>query len=352
MTLHSRSLPSWIINHLRSLRRYFFGNPNYENKLSKELDFYRSCENVHDLPDIFHYWSNKYLVPKFKPFGFSNPQEFFCLYMKKSCLEDKNVICKFVSIGSGNCDFEIDLVGRLLDAEMDNFTLECLDINAEMLERGKVLAQKRNVLNFMRFSVSDINYWKPNQKYQGVIVNQALHHFVELELLFKKIHQVLHTKGYFIADDIIGRNGHMRWPEAYEVLSGLWKELPEKYKYNHQLKRVESEYENWDCSTEGFEGIRSQAILPLLIEHFHFDFFIAFANVIDVFVDRCFGHNFDPNKKWDCDFIDKVHAIDEKHIEDGILKPTHMMAAMTKTQFQPMKIYKHLSPNYCIRSSE
>ena len=63
----------------------------------------------------------------------------------------------------------------------------------------------------------------------------------------------------------------MRWPEAYGVLSELWKELPETYKYNHQLKRLEIEYENWDCSTEGFEGIRSQDILPLLIETFHLD---------------------------------------------------------------------------------
>ena len=350
MTLRSKPLATWVIRYLRSLSRYFFGRQDYSSKMSKELNFYRACENVHDLPEIFHYWSNKYLVPKFKPFGFSNPQEFFCLYMKKACVEDKNSVCRFVSIGSGNCDNEVDLVKRLLTSKMDNFTLECLDINAEMLERGKVLAQKHKVLNHMRFSLSDINYWKPNQKYKVVIVNQALHHFLELELLFKKIYQVLDTRGYFIADDIIGRNGHMRWPEAYGVLSELWKELPETYKYNHQLKRLEIEYENWDCSTEGFEGIRSQDILPLLIETFHFDFFIAFANVIDVFVDRCFGHNFNPNHKWDCNFIDKVHAIDEKYIESGILKPTHMMAAMTKTQFQPMKIYKHLSPKYCVRS--
>ena len=60
--------------------------------------------------------------------------------MKKACVEDKNSVCRFVSIGSGNCDNEVDLVKRLLTSKMDNFTLECLDINAEMLERGKVLA--------------------------------------------------------------------------------------------------------------------------------------------------------------------------------------------------------------------
>ena len=78
MTLRSKPLARWIIGYLRSLRRYFFGRQDYSSKMSKELNFYRACENVHDLPEMFHYWSNKYLVPKFKPFGFSNPQEFFC----------------------------------------------------------------------------------------------------------------------------------------------------------------------------------------------------------------------------------------------------------------------------------
>jgi hypothetical protein len=54
----------------------------------------------------------------------------------------------------------------------------------------------------------------------------------------------------------------MRWPEALELVTELWKELPTKYKDNCLLKRVQLEYENWDCSTEGFEGVRSQDILP------------------------------------------------------------------------------------------
>ena len=42
-----------------------------------------------------------------------------------------------------------------------------------------------------------------------------------------------------------------------------------------------------------FEGIRAQDILPLLVERFTFDEFIGFGNVIDPFVDRSFGPNFD-----------------------------------------------------------
>lgn len=322
---------------------------DYKTKVEREVSFFKCCENVHDLPQIFHYWSNKYLVPKFQPFGFSNPKEFFCLYMSRACKASQSEDCRFVSIGSGNCDLEIDIVNALLDSGVSNFTLECLDINETMLGRGRALAQEKNVLNHMQFCNADINSWRPRQKYQIVMAIQALHHFVELELLFDKIYKSLHPDGFFVTDDMIGRNGHMRWPEALAIFNELWKELPDQYKYNHLLKRVEIEYENWDCSKEGFEGVRSQDILLLLLKRFHFEFFIAFGNVIDIFVDRCFGHNFDHKNEWDLKFIDRVHEIDESNIEKGIVKPTHMMAAMTKKSIGETKIYKHLSPEFCVR---
>ena len=160
------------------------------------------------------------------------------------------------------------------------------------------------------------------------MVNQSLHHFVNLEHIFETIRSHMKPHGYFIVSDMIGRNGHMRWPEAYKIVCDLWRLLPDKYKWNHLLKRYEDMYDNWDCSKEGFEGIRSQDILPLLSRYFEFDFFFAFGNVIDVFVDRCFGPNFDPNDDYDKAFIDFVARLDEKKIEEGLIHPTHLMARM------------------------
>ena len=181
------------------------------------------------------------------------------------------------------------------------------------------------------------------------MANQALHHFVELETLFGKIYEALSPQGYFLTDDIIGRNGHMRWPEALALVNEFWQVLPERYKYNNQLKRVELEYDNWDCSKEGFEGIRAQDILPLLIRKFPFDLFIGHANVIDVFIDRSFGHNFKPENEWDRNFIDRVHYADEENLEQGRIKPTHMTAAMTRGPCPRIKAHKHLTPEFCVR---
>ena len=104
------------------------------------MENYRAVENVHDLPQIFHYWSNKYLVPKYRQFGFSNPKDFYRLYMLQACQEHSEKRLCFVSIGSGNCDTEIEIIESLWAAGTRNFVLECLDINPHMLDRGRSLA--------------------------------------------------------------------------------------------------------------------------------------------------------------------------------------------------------------------
>jgi len=128
-----------------------------------------------------------------------------------------------------------------------------------------------------------------------------------------------------------------------------WRQLPPRYRYNRALKRYEELYENWDCSVESFEGIRAQDILPLLLEHFHFQFFFGCGNVIDPFVGRAFGHNFDPKQAWDREFIDRVHLRDEQEMAAGRIKPTHMLAVVGNDRDRPTAFMKPLSPKFCVR---
>jgi hypothetical protein len=153
-----------------------------------------------------------------------------------------------------------------------------------------------------------------------------LHHFQDLEMLFRKVREAIGGQGVFVVSDIIGRNGHMRWPEALDVIHRIWQTMPDRYKYNHLLRRYESVYENWDCSVGGFEGIRAQDILPLLLKNFRFEVFLAYGNIIDVFIDRAFGHNFDVNNDEDKRFIDMIAELDEALLEAGTVKPTHLIS--------------------------
>lgn len=322
----------------------------YEDRLKKEQEVYRDCENVHELPGIFHYWSNRYLRPKLETFGFSSPDQCFEVYAAAQCRRDLNHQNRFISIGSGNCDLEIQIANALVNAGLRNFSIECLDINASMLDRGRQNAGRSAAAAHVSFTEADFNYWKPAMTYDGVFANQALHHVLELENLFDAIAKSLATDGVFVTSDMIGRNGHARWPEALDLVQEFWSTLPAKYKYNHQLRRQEEVFENWDCSGDGFEGIRAQDILPLLIERFRFRLFIAFANIVDPFIDRSFGHNFNIEVEADRVFVDRLHERDEQEIQAGRIKPTHMIAVLGKTVSE-MKYYPPLTPEFCVRKT-
>jgi SAM-dependent methyltransferase len=315
----------------------------------QEIRTYTATEHVHELPQIAHYWSEKYVIPLLEPYGFRNGIECFRSYISRACKDKAGSAVFILSIGAGDCATEIAMAEWLRENGIVNYRFECLDLNSEVLQRGRASAEAKGLSDHFTFSTFDLNSWKPSRSYDFVLAIQSLHHFVELELLFDKIYKALNADGYFMSDDMIGRNGHQRWPEALKFVNAFWQEMPDRYKYNHCLKRFEKTYEDWDCSTESFEGIRAQDILPLLIKRFNFEFFIAFGNVVNIFVDRCFGPNFDPEKEEDRLFIDRIQALDLAEIESGRVKPTHMIAVMTKMPVMQTKMHKHLSPEFCVR---
>jgi len=323
----------------------------YRLRFLNELRAFRKNKMVHDLPEIFHYWSNKYLLPKLQQFGFNNPDEFFYKYCLEKCqqLTEKPLI-NILSVGSGNGELEVNIAKHLVENGITNFVLECMDINARMHKRTVALAQEQGMAKHIKTLKADFNKWQPTQEYDIVIANQSLHHVTELEYLFDGIYSSLTEQGIFIISDMIGRNGHQRWPEALKLVNDYWRKLPKKYKYNCRHKRHEINYVNFDCSITSFEGVRAQDILPLLIERFEFRMFLPFANIIMVFIDRKFGHNFDVNNPNDLKLIDEIHAEDEAAILSGKIKPTQMLTVLNKSKIHKIQLLDtKLTPEFCLR---
>ncbi len=339
---------------LRKLQRmaaslFASGKDDYASRYKKELANFAECATVHDLPAIFQYWSEKYLDPKLNPFGITEPEQFFFLYAQKFHERFPATFIRMVSIGCGNADMEVRLARRLVDCGITTFTIECMDINSAMMDRGRELATAAGVMQHLTMIVDDFNYWRPQTTYDLVLANQCLHHVVKLEHLFAEVKNSLNPDGYFLVSDMIGRNGHQRWPEAMKVVNEFWHELPDNYRHNRMLHRHEPSYINHDCATEGFEGIRAQDIMPLLISNFQFELFIPFANVVYVFIDRPFGHNFNADGEWDRNFIDRVHARDEEGMLSGELKPTQMLAVLRVSDVETQLLHPTLTPEFCVR---
>jgi SAM-dependent methyltransferase len=327
---------------------------NYDARILKEIDIFSGQTDVHDLPEIFHYWSNRYVRPKLEPFGFSSPQGMFKLYLQRQCEREPggrgpHGLLRFISIGAGNCDLEIELARHLKSQGHTRFVIDCLDLNGAMLKRGREEATQKGVEDQIGFVQGDFNEWEPAQEYDAVLASHALHHVVNLEGLFQQVKKALAPHGQFIVSDMIGRNGHQRWPEALEIVQELWQELPEAYRYNRMLRRQEDTFLDWDCSQQSFEGIRSQDILPLLLNHFHFELFVPYGNVIDPFVDRAFGHHFDASAAWDRAFIDRVHQRDEEAMLAGRIKPVHMEAVLRKDFSESILCERPFTPEFSVR---
>ena len=298
----------------------------YAAKLAKETQIFKDQVDVNALPDIFHYWSNKCLRPMLEEYGAANPDQFFARYLQQSAIGCAAPDPVFISIGAGNCDTEIRVARLLKDAGLAHFTIECMDINPHMLERGRQMAEREGVSGNVSFVEGDFNSWESRRTYAGVMANQSLHHVVNLEGLFDEIRRALDPRGCFVISDMIGRNGHQRWPEALAAVHRFWHELPPEYRHNRQLDRHEELYENWDCSGESFEGIRAQEILPLLLDRFHFRLYIAFANVFVYFIR--FWLQLQGRPGMGPRLYRSRDAFDERALLAGAT-PTHMLAVLS-----------------------
>jgi hypothetical protein len=70
--------------------------------------------------------------------------------------------------------------------------------------------------------------------------------------------------------------------------------------------------------------------------------------MIEVFLDRSFGHNFNPDDAWDRAFIDLIEHLNTRMIECGAIKPTLMYAVFTNEACD-CKHVGHLTPEFCVR---
>lgn len=322
----------------------------YQRRTRNEQDNFSDVTDVHALPEIFHYWSNRHLRPMNEALGFSHPEHFFEVWLGKAHDQvPEGRVARFASIGSGNCDMEVRMAQALVAAGRRDFVIDCIDLNHAMLERGMAHARDAGVAGHIRAQPGDFNHWQPQGSYDAIVANQSLHHVLNLEELFEAISHGIGAHGLFITSDMIGRNGHMRWPEALRIVQKFWRELPDAYRYNRQLQEQQTRFRNWNCAHDSFEGIRAQDILPLLAERFGFHLFHAWGNVIAPFIDRGIGHNFDADGDWDRDFIDRVHARDEAEIHAGRIKPTHMLAVMGNDRSIKPLVRAHLTPEFCLR---
>lgn len=302
--------------------------PSYSDRVESQVSQFADKEALVPLPKIYQYWNQNYIVPKLlEAFGYRNLWEIYA----RSFIEAANDKApRVLSVGSGDGIVEVRIASKMLELGCDDFTFVATELSDIRLDRARQNAEAAGLSRHFEFEQVDVNETSFDENFTGAMAQHTLHHIVELEALFQNIRDLLTDDGVFVVVDMIGRNGHMRWPETLAYVERFWEILPEKYKYNHQFKKTHHEYVNWDCSIRGFEGIRSQDILQLLREHFSFSAFACAGGFVDVFVERGYGHNFDREDPHDLALIDVIAELNDALLQLGNIKPTMMFATCHK----------------------
>ena len=300
---------------------------SYQEKIEQELEFFDEYIDVHQLPQAYSYYAQRGFLKKWQEtFGYSTYDEWVLDYLDVIKREKNESDIKICSLGSGDCSIEIDFAAN------NNLECEfhCYEVNQHSLDRAKNYAAEKLKEGTFKFIQCDVNKLKLEQQYDIVLAIHSLHHFVELEHIFDEIDRCMTEKSYFIINDMIGRNGHMFWDNTLEIVNAIHSLFPKELKYNHLLKQYYEKRIQWDCSTEGFEGIRAQDILPLLDTKFQFLDFAPFAAIANKFTEREFGHNFDLDNDFHKSILDMIIAYDDFFLTNKLLKPVQLFATVVK----------------------
>jgi 2-polyprenyl-3-methyl-5-hydroxy-6-metoxy-1,4-benzoquinol methylase len=322
----------------------------YQDLVAEQVVQYESVEDIHDLPPIYHYWTNRYVLPKLRDvMGVTGVVEFYVAHIVERMSRAPGRCAHIISLGAGDSSLEVNIVQALLAAGARNFKLHCIELSPILIERAKARIAEAHVAEFISTREEDLNRWQGAHACTAVLANHVLHHVVELEFLFERISSTIGEVGVFLTADMIGRNGHMRWPEAMTLIASLWPALPERLRYNRISKKIDEQYSNVDCSVKGFEGIRAQDILPLLVKRFKFEKFLGFGNLPDIFIERLFGPNYDIERWADTEVVDKLEELNETLLELGALKPTMMFAVLSNCYGGTPRVWGTLTPAFSLR---
>ncbi|WP_262029295.1 class I SAM-dependent methyltransferase [Microvirga sp. Mcv34] len=169
---------------------------------------------------------------------------------------------RVLSICSGTAQVE----AALLRSVITPVHLTLADINADLLARA---------LSYMPAHVStmslvqDLNGMKLSQPYDIVICVSGIHHLVELEHIWRTLHD--HTKRdgeLWLIGEQVGPKGNCLAEPEYRVANELFCALPDHLRRNSVTGEVDQSLSNKDLSETTFEGIRSDEIETSLSRFF------------------------------------------------------------------------------------
>ena len=323
------------------------GETDYEARKRQQIAQYGNNHLRFFPPKAHAIWMQEYMWAKVREvFGAHSVAQFY-----GGPLKDRTRV-RVLSVGSGDGQVEVAIVRHLLDQGVRDVSMTVTELSPIRQARTRALVEREGLGERFRYEIVDFNEAFVEGTFDLVFAHHVLHHIVELELLYANIHAALADDGYFSSVDMIGRNGHQRWPEALKYTEMAWAFVPDHWKHNFQFNAFHERYLDHDCAVSGFEGVRAQDVLPLLLERFDFSGFVAGGGFHDVMIDRGYGQSIDVNKPGEAALVRFLSEMNEMLLETGRVKPTMMFAQMRKKgamEGRAAAVHGNMTPEFAVR---
>ena len=316
-------------------------------RVAGEKRHFESAGAYDPLPEICRYRTRRYVQPRVNEvFDTHSQADFYTRPILEKTAAGGPVTV--LSLGSGNGELELGLASDLLRGGVDSFHIEGLEYSRLNVDAANANARAQGLEGKVSFFEGDFNTLAADRERDFVIANQVLHHVSALENLCDALTHILGKGGLLLTRDMIGRNGHLAWPECRELIDRVWSGMPRRYCYSHREKRFLDEPPDRDYSRNSSEGIRAQDILPLMLERFSFERFYAFGGITEKILNRALGPNFSVENEDDLAFVNNLELLNDTAINGGLIKPTVMLAHVA-VEPRPLTCWRDRTPERCVR---
>ena len=276
-------------------------------------------------PQIFDQWRDGQIAKDEKNPRIESVTGYFAASLDRLFDAKPGDTLLILSLGGHSPDFELEIAKSLRGRGREDFRIHCPQRDSEASANLERLAARCGIdQELVPFAASQLDLIA-DISFHAIIGDGAISESDHPEKLIEVLRLAVDEEVLVVVAE---ETGAQEVSAAREMGDRIWQLMPERYKLNHSTNTTEDHY--WRDSSVAPDSTDDLRLLDLLRGKFHLSEFTAFGHLIDRFVGREIGPNFDPNDERDLRFIEQIATLDEAKLESGALQPRHMVAELSK----------------------
>ena len=226
----------------------------YARRVEREIAVFEGQDTLHNHGPAFHHYTAAVVAPGVElAFGRHAVHEVYAESIA-SAVARSGLDCVY-SLGCGDGTQEREVLRAADRLGLPPFRITGLELAPAVAARANAAAEAEGLAGRFEAIVHDLNWGLPGEgDVAAVMAHHVLHHIVALEELFDFVAERLHPDGVFVTFDMIGRNGHMRWPEVRPLVRRLWSMLPPAQRRDHVFGTPSPALPGLGLRNRGFRG--------------------------------------------------------------------------------------------------